>query len=173
MEEKGWLIVLAKAGGWGFRTQKAKQWTGRGDPIPYTLQCKEGKKERMEGMCLCKCGGRKDTLLLLDDPGAKSSVQLSIHVLLELSASFNTISLKLFLFWALMRSHSWFSGSSFSVFLPGSSLLIRKTPEVGLGLHSLPYWHVPPWVISLHPLVLNVSIIPGRVCHYPQYPLYQ
>lgn len=173
MEEKGWLIVLEKAGGRGFRTQKAEQWTGRGDPTPHTLQCKAGKKERMESMCLCECGGRKDTLLLLDDPGAKSRVQFSVHVLFELSASFNVISLKPFLFWALMILRSWSSGSSSSVFPPGSSLLIRKTPEVGPGLHSLPYLHVPPWVISFHPLVLNVSTIPGRVCHYPQFPLYQ
>ena len=136
-----------EAGGWGSRTQKAEQCTGRGGPTPSNV-----KKVRRKGWraCVFKCGGRKDTLLLLNNPGAKSSVQFSVHVLLELAASFNTISLKPFLFWALMISHSWFSGSSFSVFLPGSSLRNRKTPEVGLGLHSFPYLHDPPWVISFH-----------------------
>lgn len=88
----------------------------------------------MEGMCLCKCGGRKDTLLLLDDPGAKSSVQLSIHVLLELSASFNTISAKLTALQALMKSHTPdFLAVPFSVFLPQLFLLIRKLKKVSLG----------------------------------------
>lgn len=95
----------------------------------------------MESMCLSECGGRKDTLLLLDDPGAKSRVQFSVHVLFELLASFNVISFKPFLFWALMILHSW---SSFSVFPPGFSLLIRKTPEVGPGLHSPPYLTCAP-----------------------------
>lgn len=111
---------------------------------------------------MCKCGGRKDTLLLLDDPGAKSSVQLSIHVLLELSASFNTISLKLFLFWALMRCTPDFLAVPFQSFFLALPPHQKDSRGLVLGSNFLPYLHVPPWVISLHPLGFCLSIIPGR-----------
>lgn len=149
MEEKGWLIVLEKQEDGDLEHRRLSNGHAGVTPYPTPSHVKKARRKGWRA-CVFKCGSRKDTLLLLDNPGAKSSVQFSVHVLLELSASFNTISLKPFLFWALI-SHSRFSGSSFSVFLPGSSLLIRKTPEVGLGLHSFPYLHDPLWVISFHP----------------------